>query len=165
MCMTKRPPLTSEDKFFRILDRCKIDIETGCWNWQKGKNACGYGTIGLREDGSQLAHRVIFSVSTKTDIKGMCVCHTCDNPACCNPVHLFVGLPIDNVTDMQRKGRRASFAGARNGKAKLSKKLISEMRDLRNSGLFTYEEIGNMYGVQKSASSKAIRGVSWRTVS
>ena len=53
-----------------------------------------------------LAHRFGWSSFYKQSIpKGMFICHTCDNPACQNPHHLFLGTPMDNMVDKVKKGR------------------------------------------------------------
>jgi hypothetical protein len=83
----------------------RVDIGTGeeCWEWQGAVNALGYGTSCLG-----LAHRVAY-VDAKGDIpEGIMVLHTCDNPACCNPNHLWLGTNADNMRDMKEKGRGKS---------------------------------------------------------
>lgn len=54
------------------------------------------------------------------------VLHTCDNPCCCNPDHLKLGTPKENMEDMKLKGR--SLSGVRNPKAKLTKEQIVEIQ-------------------------------------
>ena len=76
---------------------------TECWNWLAGVGRSGYG---LFWDGEKVrtASRVayLFAVS---DPGRMQVHHTCDNPLCCNPNHLWLGTHTDNMRDMAAKGR------------------------------------------------------------
>jgi hypothetical protein len=39
-------------------------------------------------------------------------CHSCDNPPCCNPDHLFVGSRLDNIMDAVSKGRVGQLSPA-----------------------------------------------------
>lgn len=88
-----------------------------CWEWQGVK--CGgttssglrYGAVLTRIDGKRqttTAHRVALERKLgrvlRTDEKA---CHTCDNPPCVNPVHLYAGSSKDNSSDAVRRGRTA----------------------------------------------------------
>lgn len=72
------------------------------WPGRKGRN--GYGLLTLR-GGTLYAHRVVWELVNGPIPEGMEVCHTCDNPPCCNPAHLFLGTHQDNMLDMAQKGR------------------------------------------------------------
>lgn len=89
----------------RLFDKFKINNTTDCWEWTGGTNNLGYGMI---RDGDKMrtAHRVSYEFHNDTTIpKYMCVCHTCDNPLCINPQHLWLGTRKDNMHDMIKKGR------------------------------------------------------------
>lgn len=78
-------------------------------------------------------------------------CHTCDNPICCNPDHLFVGTHTDNMKDMIEKDRG-------NHTRKISKDKIEELINLRNEG-YEVKEIAKMYGISSSHASRVTRGM------
>lgn len=84
----------------------KLRSEDECWPWPKQKNAAGYGVLNWL--GYQfLAHRVAFELAYGPLRKPEIVCHHCDNPPCCNPLHLYAGDHKANARDRwQRTGKR-----------------------------------------------------------
>lgn len=73
-----------------------------CWLWQGLKTAKGYGRYGK---GGRRAHRIAYSEFIGEIPSGLLVLHSCDNPSCVNPNHLFLGTSADNTKDMVTKGR------------------------------------------------------------
>ena len=83
-----------------------------CWPWLLSRWKAGYGKITVRGK-SRKAHRVAYTKSVGVIPDGLCICHHCDNPPCCNPKHLFAGTEQDNTDDKCRKGRQPT--GLKNG--------------------------------------------------
>jgi len=79
-------------------------VESGCWEWQLSVSDRGYGRVTFHPK-TYRTHIVAYFLSKGDIPKGKFVCHTCDNPRCVNPDHLWLGDPKDNTHDMIVKGR------------------------------------------------------------
>jgi len=83
----------------------KVDIKypDSCWNWTAGTQSKGYGSFGIGNGKTALAHRVAFELEYGEIPEGLCVMHGCDNRKCCNTNHLSLGTIADNNRDMVEK--------------------------------------------------------------
>ncbi|WP_150671015.1 HNH endonuclease signature motif containing protein [Pandoraea anhela] len=98
------------DQKVRITRKVQIDQISGCWNWIGTKDRVGYGRIKISLGSRAFfrfssAHRYAYELWIGRIPEGMNVLHRCDNRACCNPAHLFIGTQRDNMLDMHAKGR------------------------------------------------------------
>ena len=99
------------DGFMKFLP---IGEDDACWEWAGSKNPCGYGHYRAPRCGRAKtnirSHRVAYELRVGPIPRGLHVLHTCDNRACCNPAHLWLGTHADNMRDKGEKGR--AFRGA-----------------------------------------------------
>ena len=130
-----------------------------CWEWQRAKGPCGYGEFKIAGK-SATASRVAYELAHGPIPKGMCVCHTCDNPACVNPGHLYLGSPAINARDRAVHGRQQHLKGTLNPHAKLTEAQIPEIRAARASGESTVS-LARKYGVCQSVISAVVCRKTW----
>jgi len=138
--------LNAHDRFWR-----KVRKGSDCWEWTAYKSPYGYGKFRVNGE-SRCAHRIAYTIVIGEIPDGMCVCHTCDNRACVNPAHLWLGTYADNHQDMVSKGKKARNAsfGETNGNAKLTKEQVLAIRTA--SGL--QRIIAKQFGVTQTVISR-----------
>lgn len=104
-----------------------------CWEWLGSVTVGGYGETNYK--GRHInAHRLAWMVYKGEVPDGLLVLHKCDVRTCCNPRHLFLGTPQDNMDDMMRKGRHNILKGHECPWAKFTDDQIREIRQLIKEG-------------------------------
>lgn len=145
-----------------------------CLMWTGSALASGYGQTSYKGR-KDLAHRVAFEIAKGPIPPGMCVCHSCDNPPCIEPSHLWIGTHADNTHDAVNKGRMASGSrhgthtrpdliprGERRAFSKLTREQVVEIKC--RIGNESQSDIAADYGVGQGTISKIARGVKWSHV-
>lgn len=120
------------ERFWKYI--IKGENDNDCWKWTAGKKKAGYGTLRDDDGASTGAHRISYKIHFGDIPSGFHVCHRCDNPECCNPVHLWVGTPQQNIDDKINKNRQNSNAGTCNPRAKLTELDVINIRKKLKSG-------------------------------
>jgi hypothetical protein len=159
-----RKPIPLRERFERFLPADRTACS--CWEWQGARSPKGYGAINDGNGRARRAHRIaweIYSHWNNPIPPGLQVCHHCDSPACVNPAHLFVGTPADNTADMIEKGRQLIpvVKGESHGGSRLVENQVLEIRRLYSTGGFTQQQLGNLFGVTRSAISLIVRHKKW----
>jgi hypothetical protein len=153
----------------------KVNKTEGCWNWIASKRNKGYGAFVYPSSCGDIvqgrAHRFSWEIHNGEIPAGMCVLHKCDNPACVNPDHLWLGTKADNNHDMIKKGRRV-VGGTWCGKGKykrgndhhnvkLTWEIVNEIRKDRKTGL-GWIRLGKKYGIAASTARKIGLEKTWK---
>jgi len=107
------------------------------------------------------AHRLSFEKFIGPIPKHLSVLHRCDNPACVNPDHLFLGTQLQNMQDAKNKGRLKNQTGQQNGNAKLNDRKVKEIKKLYFDNNEDYKTLATKYGVTTATIGQIIRGVRW----
>lgn len=134
----------------------KFRVTPGCWIWTAGFYNVGYGQFkeGPKAHG---AHRFSYILYCGEIPDGLFVCHKCDNRACVNPDHLFLGTHAENMADMRKKGRGANLKGSQVGNAKLTESIVLE---ILKSDLPQYV-LRKKYGISSAQISRIKNGKRW----
>lgn len=135
----------------------------GCWEWSggvfnEGRKGLCYGRVWFKGR-NRTVHRLVWEEFYGEIPEGLEVCHTCDNPKCWRPDHLFLGTHKENMEDRKLKGRnnsKRSATGFRLPQTRLSDKDVSEIRSLYEARKHTQKELSIIFGVTQSHISDII---------
>ncbi len=144
------------DKFF------KKPNDVLCWEWIGAKTKHGYGTFYVEKNKPVLAHRFSYELYKGKIKQGYVICHSCDNPSCVNPNHLWEGTISDNNLDCLKKGRHKSprLNGEKHGKHKLSEKQVIKIKEMQKEGI-SQRNIAKNFNISFQHVSKLINAQRW----
>lgn len=153
-----------------LLDRfmSSVAMTDHCWNWTACHDGKGYGRISCNGR-PEKAHRVSYFLFTG-DPGELFVCHTCDNPSCVNPLHLFLGTSSDNLADMGRKKRQRLQVqpelcrGGNNNQAKLTEQNVIDIKRRIASGE-SKQAIADRFHVRRCTIYSIAANKNWKHVS
>lgn len=137
-----------------VLERIETRTEVigDCWVWT-GYRKNGYGAISVRNR-MRYVHRLSLAIATGTELGAeMDVCHTCDNPPCWRPLHLFEGTRLDNIEDAYSKGRGSlppRVTGERHAKAVLTDDEVDALRSAWADEDRSQHDLAAAFGVSQS---------------
>ena len=144
-----------EERFWAKVDRRGPE---DCWRWTAGRTDHGYGVFHPSKSQTVGAHRYSLQIKLGRSIQtGHFACHTCDNPACVNPAHLYEGTSQDNVNDAV--SRRRHKHGER-GAIKLTEADVVTIREAVTAGR-TSRSVAQEYGLSEALLSGIVRGNRW----
>jgi len=140
-----------------------------CWLWT-GSTVKSYGRITYKGK-TYRAHRLSYELHKGPIPEGLKVCHSCDNPPCVNPEHLWLGTDTENIKDRDMKRRTANGSKISNS-VKLTEYDVLSMRDIwdrKGSSLLpgqrgglNYSTLGRMFGVSNQQARSIVLRKSWK---
>lgn len=145
----------------RFWSKVKIAGPDECWEWQGMLTKAGYGYINAGRSVTPLAHRHSYMLTHSTTLEPkQLVCHSCDNPKCVNPKHLWLGDDRANHEDCVAKGRHVLFPVKRGSDVNTSKLSENQAREVLNSTA-SGANLARKFGVSKTAIYKIRSGENW----
>jgi hypothetical protein len=139
-----------------------IDSTTNCWNCIGYKDKNGYGFITINKKHYRI-HRISYFIYNGPFDLSLQILHSCDNPSCCNPKHLFIGDQFDNMQDCVNKGRLNPGHGENKNNSKFTNQKIIEIREKYLKGV-SIRKLGKEYNVDHGHISKIINYKIWKHI-
>ena len=160
--MSSRPNLDKRREDF-LTYLCGLGVGDECvyvpWLTPYNRNGKPDYAILMIEWHKIRAHRWVYQQVIGPVPPGKEVCHSCDNPPCVRPSHLWAGTTSQNALDAFQKGRRVSGPGMRgenHGMAKLTDAEVREIRKRLAAGS-KQREVATAFGVSQAHVSKIAR--------
>jgi hypothetical protein len=155
-----------ESKKNYIEKRTNKKTEDECWPWSGSIGSDGYGKA-KRLGKTLRAHRLVYSYYKGEIPANHFVCHSCDNPLCVNPRHLWTGTHKENELDKTNKGRRSPSPsishpntlsrGENHHKAKLKNNDVDHILQSKEPTKILVQK----YNVSRTTIQRIRKGLSW----
>lgn len=159
----------------RFWEKVNIAGPDDCWEW-KASRASGRRRQGKSDYGrfnknnpfnTGEAHRIAYMLAYRPPPPDKpCVLHSCDNPPCCNPRHLWPGTAGDNNRDRHAKGRSGHAQGETIGNSKLNDDDVLAIRGSTDAASNIAQRFGitpkTVYDIQSGDTWKHIPGATGR---
>lgn len=139
------------------IERLTSVDHNGCWNWLGNKSPKGYGESSVGGH-RRRAHRLAYEAFVGNIPPGLWVLHRCDNPACCNPKHLYLGDHERNTRDKVERARQARFPGELHPMVKLDESAVRHIRGTSGARV----PLAKKYGVSTRTISDIRSRRSWK---
>ena len=135
----------------------KVHKTRTCWLWTGARLMDGYGAFkmpnGKTYGAQKRAHRIAWTLTYGDVLDKQQVLHTCDNPLCVRPEHLFLGTCADNMADKVVKGR---------SHAKRTRLTEQDVRDIRVAvQRRSYRAVARQYGVRHAVIGRIARRMTY----
>lgn len=146
------------ERFWAKVD--KSGGEDACWIWQGGFTG-KYGCFWINGK-NKYAHRIAWGITFGEIPDGLFACHHCDNPACVNPNHLFIGTALENMQDRDKKGRHVPHKGTDNGNSKLTWDQVREIRRIYREEHVSLTQLGKRYSICIPHIWAIVNNINWK---
>jgi hypothetical protein len=134
---------------------------TGCFIWAGRVDKSGYGRVSNKMGNLQVAHRLSYFFYKGEFDRKMCVLHTCDNPTCVNPMHLYLGDQKQNNIDRDVRKRQRTKHGSDHKLAKLNEAKVLRIRSLHNVKTNPSRQLAVQFGVSQKLIMNIINRKAW----
>lgn len=130
-----------------------------CWYWTGSLCPRGYARISINGK-NQRASRISYKIYKGEFNHNLIICHSCDNPSCVNPDHLFIGTHTDNMRDMVNKKRNKPTIGENCHLSKLDNISVTKIRSM--IGNIPDKDIAGIFNVSLGAIQGIKHNRTWK---